>query len=172
MQRVPMIPAAILIAALALLFIPLTGIDADEAFFTWPIYGRFDPHYGITVLHRGVTLMVFPYIGALKTLLWWPLLRICGASVWSLRVHAMLIGVATLLLLFPLVERIAGRRAAVVACLLLATDASFVLTETFDWGPVAVEHLLLVGGCLLIIVGRPVGGSLLFGLAFWNKAVF
>jgi hypothetical protein len=61
---------------------------------------------------------------------------------------------------------------------LLATDATYLLTVCFDWGPVALQHLLLVGGMLLLIrfhqEGHAVwlaGGFFLFGLAMWDKAL-
>ena len=70
---------------------------------------------------------------------------------------------------------------------LLASDASFILTDTFDWGPVAIEHFLLVTGCFFLVKfsqARGAGsrqiagrwslfmGFFLFGLALWNKAIF
>ena len=61
---------------------------------------------------------------------------------------------------------------ALLAAVLLATDPTFLLTDTFDWGPVALQHLLLVSGCLLIARGRLGGGAFLFGLALWNKTIF
>jgi len=73
--------------------------------------------------------------------------------------------------------------AACIGALLLATDPAFLLTNTFDWGPVALEHLFLVTGCwLLCRFGQRTGsdarmwdlaaGFLCWGLALWNKAVF
>ena len=45
-------------------------------------------------------------------------------------------------------------RAALLAAILLATDPTFLLPDTFDWGPLALQHLLVVSGCLLIASGR------------------
>lgn len=72
-----------------------------------------------------------------------------------------------------------------MATLLLATDPTFLLTDTFDWGPVAIEHLLLVTACLALVKyhqeraqnSHPAErwlalGFLCIGLALWNKAVF
>ena len=41
--------------------------------------------------------------------------------------------------------------AASAGALLLATDPVFLLTNTFDWGPVALEHVLLVSGCFMLL---------------------
>jgi hypothetical protein len=52
------------------------------------------------------------------------------------------------------------------------------LTVCYDWGPVALQHLLLIGGVLLVVRscqtggGRALaGGFFLFGLAMWDKAL-
>ena len=85
----------------------------------------------------------------------------------------------TVFIFFYLTERAVSRQAAVVAALLLASDPTFLLTNTLDWGPVALEHLLLVTGCFFLVKfaqdrlprDLPLGFFFL-GLALWNKAVF
>jgi uncharacterized membrane protein len=64
----------------------------------------------------------------------------------------LLAGAATIWLFYRLLRRISGNRAAVFGCALLAADSTFLLTNTFDWGPVALQHLLLVGAILLLVV--------------------
>jgi 4-amino-4-deoxy-L-arabinose transferase-like glycosyltransferase len=98
--------------------------------------------------------------------------------VWSTRVPVILAGAASIWLLYQLLLKISGRRAALIGCLLLATDAAFLLTSTFDWGPAALEHLLLLGGMLLLIrfwerrqEAALAAAFFLFGLALWNKAL-
>jgi hypothetical protein len=90
----------------------------------------------------------------------------------ALRLPMVLVGAATILLFFVLADSLAGRAAALVAAVLLATDTTFLLTDTFDWGPVALEHLLLVSGCLAMASRRSILACFLFGLALWNKATF
>ena len=63
----------------------------------------------------------------------------------------LLAGVASVWLFFRLLDRIAGRRAAIIGCTLLAVDSTYLLTVCFDWGPVALQHLLLVAGLLLLV---------------------
>src|SRR5436190_20497823 len=90
----------------------------------------------------------------------------------------LLDGVASLLLFFLLLRRISGDRAAYIGCSLLDVDSVYILTSCFDWGPVALQHLLLVGGALLLVrfyqTGSHyslAGGFFLFGLALWDKAL-
>ena len=84
----------------------------------------------------------------------------------------VLVGAATIVIFYRWAGIFAGPRGALLAAVLLATDPIFLLSDTFDWGPVALQHLLLVSGCLLIARGRLTWGTFLFGLALWNKAVF
>jgi 4-amino-4-deoxy-L-arabinose transferase-like glycosyltransferase len=127
------------------------------------------------------------YIGTLKTLVYWPLIAIFRSTfeahphsaAWVFRLPTVLAGALTVFVFFYLAQRSAGRMPAMVAALLLASDPTFLLTNTFDWGPVALEHLLLVTGCFFLVkyaqdgVNRDLPlGFFFLGLALWNKAVF
>ena len=143
----------------------------------------------MSIWRHCVPLMVMSYVGTLKTLLYLPILRIFGPNVWSVRLPMVLAGAVTIYFFYKLVRQSAGAGAALLGVSLLATDPTFLLTDTFDWGPVALEHLLLVTGCFSLLgfaqmdfaqkgpecrhnVIRLVTGFFLFGLALWNKAVF
>ena len=163
---------ALLFVVLGRALIPCAGIEGDEALFGWPIYGLHKPEFEIAVFHRQIPLMVFPYIGSLKTFLCWPVIRLFGPNAWAVRLPVVLIGGLTVIVFFHWMQRVAGTWSAVTASLLLACDPSFILTGTFDWGPVAIEHLLLVCACLAMVSGRLTLGSFCMGLALWNKTVF
>jgi hypothetical protein len=159
-----------LIAGAAL--IPRAGLEIDEVLFAGPLYRPVSLDFVVSILHRPVPLMVMSYIGTLKTLLCWPILRLFGPSIFALRFPMVVVGSLTVFLFYKLGNSIAGGVAATIASLLLVSDPIFLLTDTFDWGPVALQHLFLVAGCLMI-AGRRYGfGFMLFGLALWNKAVF
>src|ERR1700722_18364067 len=83
-----------------------------------------------------------------------------------------LAGLLTILGFYYFTKRIAGIFAASLAVVLLASDPSFLLADTFDWGPVALQHLLLVAGCCLVVRGNLRAGFFVFGLGLWDKAVF
>lgn len=106
-----------------------------------------------------------------------------------MRVPVVISGAISVWLFFLLLKRTAGLRAAVIGSVLLATDTTFLLTTTFDWGPVAFQHLFFVGGMVLAVAayqdqigsvrssraGIPwkLGWAfLLFGLGMWDKALF
>jgi len=122
--------------------------------------------------------MLMSYVGALKSWFYGPVFGVFGSGVRALREPMLLAGAASLGLLFLLLRRVAGRRAAYIGCGLLAVDSTYLLTACFDWGPVALQHLLLIGGALLVVrffqdarARDLAGGSFLLGLALWDKAL-
>ena len=173
--------ACALFILLGALIIPYAGIQADEALFSKPLFPYIPPGVNLPLLPSQLPLMVMTYIGSLKTILYWPIFRILGTGVWTLRLPVVLLGALTILFFFYLARESAGVQAAVIGSFLLATDPVFLLTDTFDWGPVALEHTLLVIGCYLVYrfgsdpqmrLAKLAGGFFCWGLALWNKAIF
>ena len=163
---------ALLFVLLGVILIPYAGLEVDEVLFAQPLHGLINPTFSIRVRHHFVPLMVMSYIGTLKSLVYWPLSWIFSASVYFVRLPMVLVGAATIVVFYKWAGIFAGPRGALLAAVLLATDPTFLLTDTFDWGPVALQHLLVVSGCFLIARGRLSWGAFLFGLALWNKAIF
>jgi len=169
--------APILYVVLAIPFISLAGVQTDEALFAGPVYRSMTRD--VRMFHHNVQLMVMTYIGTLKTFLWAPIFHVFGGNVWSLRFPTVILSAFTIFF-FHRLMRIAGIStiAALVAALLLATDPLFLTTNTLDWGPVVLEHFLVVAGCFALVefwrTRRNVllaMGCFLFGLALWNKAI-
>jgi 4-amino-4-deoxy-L-arabinose transferase-like glycosyltransferase len=160
-------------------FIPYVGIETDEALVGDPIFGSIANEFRIRIFHHNVPLMLMDYVGALKSWLYWPIFGIFRPSPQSLRWPVLILGALTIWLFYLLLNRIAGARAALAGCLLLATDTMFLLTTEFDWGPVAIQHLMLVTACLLLLrftqtgCGKCLcGGFFALGLGLWDKALF
>jgi 4-amino-4-deoxy-L-arabinose transferase-like glycosyltransferase len=159
--------------------IPYPGLQNDEAFFSAALY---DPNHVASVLRvfgRPIPLMHLTYVGTLKAWLCAPILKLWGPDPYSIRLPALLIGSGTIVLFFLLLRRAAGAYAAIIGTAVLSADPIFLLTNLFDWGPVALQFLLTVGGCYCLLRfaqkhTRPwlSSGFLLFGLALWHKAVF
>ena len=159
-------------------FLPRLGIQNDEALFASILY---QPRAAEFMLHIGrhqVPLMLMSYLGALKAWLYSPIFHVFGTGVSALRAPVLLAGVASVWLFFLLLRRVAGERAATIGCGLLAADSLYLLTTCFDWGPVALQHLLLVAGILLLVRFYQTsqdlalaGGAFLLGLAMWDKAL-
>jgi hypothetical protein len=159
-------------------FIPRLGIQNDEALFAQDNYPPHGNLYTIMLGHTHFRPMLMSYLGTLKSWLYRPILSQFGTGVWAVRLPMLLAAAASIWLFYCLLLRIAGVRAAWIGCGLLAADSLFLLTSCFDWGPVALQHLLLTGGLLLAVRFHqtrhlwPLGlAFFLFGLALWDKAL-
>jgi hypothetical protein len=158
-------------------FLGRIGIQNDEALFG---YAFLEPRTGfmLHVGHSRLPLMLMTYLGTLKAWIYRPIFDVFGIGVWTLREPMLIAGAFSIWLFYLLLRRASGERAALIGCGFLAVDAIYLLTVCFDWGPVALQHLLLVGGLLQLLrfyqrrkLSLLFGGFLLFGLAMWDKAL-
>jgi len=168
----------LLFLLLGCLFVSYAGLQEDESAFAAPLFREWS-FYSIPFGGSHIPIMQMSYVGSLKTWLYAPFIHIWTPGPAVLRIPAVLIGAATILLLGALLERVHGRRAAWAGCVLLATDSIFLLTTTFDWGPVALQHLLMTAALLFTVLWFQKGSdawlaaaAFCCGLAFWDKAVF
>jgi hypothetical protein len=160
-------------------FIGLLGIQNDEALFAGPIYEPLEALYAWPLPHqRQIPLMLMSYLGCLKTLIYTPIFKLFGNGAYAVREPALILGAASLWLFFLLLRRVAGDRGSIVGCCLLAADSLYLLTTCYDWGPVALQHLLTVAGAFLLVRFYQTKSSvslalgfLSFGLALWDKAL-
>ena len=160
-------------------FIALLGVQNDEAIFAGPLFEPLEAVYSWRLGdHTQMPVMLMSYLGCLKTLLYAPILRWFGDSVYAVREPVLLLGAASIWVFYLLLRNIAGDRAASIGCWLLAADSLYLLTTCYDWGPVALQHLLILGGAYAIIRFYQTKsnfalaiGFFLFGLALWDKAL-
>lgn len=159
--------------------IPYLGLQMDECLFGMGLYEPAFAERGVSLFGHVIPTMVMSYIGALKMWVYGAVFAVWAPSAYSVRVPMVLTGAATIWLFFLLVRRTCGERCALAAAALLTFDATFLLTTTFDWGPVALQHLLLMAGALCIVRHCQIHswpdlalGFFLFGLALWDKALF
>lgn len=171
--------ACALFILLGTALIPFAGVQDDEALFGIPLY-LFNPkELSIIIFHRQIPLMVMSYVGAFKTWIYAAIFHFWGVNVWSVRLPMVLAGAITVFFFYRLTDRSAGPFAALLAAFFLASDPSFLMTNTFDWGPVALGHLLLVTGCYFLFrfgqrkyMMRDLAlGFFFLGLGLWNKAL-
>ena len=165
-----------LLTGLALL--PWPGLQNDELFFSGPLYAENSAFYQIHPGGTAIPLMVMSYSGALKTWLYAVLLFFFKPGEVSVRLPVLLIGIGTIWMTWEWTRRLAGLRAANVATVLLATDTIFLMTNLFDWGPVALQHVLLMGGLLAFQQWLKTSSNRMLALAFaiwglgmWDKAL-
>src|ERR1700690_773569 len=170
--------AAVLLVE-AMLFVPFVGFNADEVMFLGPL---FPPHlcavYWNSPLGH-VPLMLMPYLGATKSLAYSWLVPLLPPGPVAVRLPVVLLSCVTLFLFLRLVSRVADRRTAIVATALLATDTTFVLSTSLDWGPAAVQIFgwVLLASLAVRAVERPgvavlAAAGFVAGFLVWNKAIF
>lgn len=162
-----------------LVLIPYLGVQNDEALFGMAIYKPLTAEYSARIFGHSVPTMIMSYIGALKAWIYTPIFALWPPSPFSLRIPVLVFGALTIWLFYLLVRDTVGVRAALAGCALLSFDTIFLLTDTFDWGPVALQHLLLVAGVWLVVGFYQRGGLIdlgagffLLGLGLWDKALF
>lgn len=160
-------------------FIPQAGIEEDEALFGAAIYDQSGVASSVPLFGHRIPLMEMSYLGSLKSWVYTPIFRRWKPSAASIRFPALVFGGITIWLFWLLLQRIDGYRAATIGSVLLATDTSFLMTTCFDWGPVVLQHLLLVSGVFSLVRfhqdqrrGFLAAAFLFFGLGLWDKALF
>ena len=118
--------------------ISLPGLQQDETLFVNAATVRLPNLY---IVHQafGVPLMVFPYIGALKSWIYTPVFDVFGTSPLTIRAPAVVVASGALLLLYPGLRRLAGTPVAVLTIVLLASDNSIFWLTRDDIGPSAIE---------------------------------
>jgi len=182
-KRLPAAAALVLcglFVAEGLAFLPYPGAQYDELLF---LNGVLRPEVAegwIRLPWAGrVPTMLMSYLGTLKALVYVPIFHVWGLNDWSLRLPALLLGALSVWLFFLMARRLAGSAAALAATALLATDACYLLTSVFDWGPVVLQHLCLAAALYALVrfsEGRQArwlsAGAFFAGLGLWDKALF
>src|SRR5258706_1173653 len=124
---------ALVFVGCAMLFVPGLGISPDESLIGNGIYERGAPWYAWTFGDFELPVMLISYLGALKTWLYSGIFAIFPPGPVSLRLPTVLAAAVSLVLFFRLLDRVAGRRAAFIGTLLLATDTSYLLISATDF---------------------------------------
>ncbi len=171
----------LLFLLLATAWIRLPGPQHDELLHLPVLLPalRGDALYSIKFDGHAIPLMLMSYIGALKGWLLRLWFLVVPMSVTGYRLFGILLGLVAVWLAFRFMRRHYGTAIALLTTSLLATDPTFVHGIRLDYGPVALMHLLKMGG--MVLLSRWVdtrsrfalgGGMFLFGLALWDKANF
>jgi 4-amino-4-deoxy-L-arabinose transferase-like glycosyltransferase len=170
---------ALLFLLMGLPFLRKAGLHFDASAELACFYPCATPLFKARIFGHDLPVMVLQYLGTLKTWLYGPILHYLDINAFSLRLPFLLLGSASVWLFFSIVDRVAGRRAAILGALLLATDATFLIATAYDFGPIALLHCLMLAGIFLLLRFERTGSSkylalafLLFGLALWHKALF
>jgi len=160
-----------LLVASELAFLPLPGIEQDEALFVAPYLHNNPALYSWHIGVHEVPVMSMAYLGALKSWLWWPVFRLWAPGVWSMRLPECLISILTLLIFADVARRVSNSRIALAAALFLATDVVFMMAHLFD--TTASLQMLGTMAFLNLLQRRHfAAGFFVAGISLWSKASF
>ena len=134
---------------------------------------------GLRLGSRLLPWMVQDYIGALQVYLCLPFLALFGVNVFALRLMPVFVASLTVLFTALLARELYGEKAALIACLLLAVNPSFVFWSRQGVFVTSVTSAIAVAGLLAWLRWyrgrRPFYlylGAFLLGLGLWAKLLF
>jgi hypothetical protein len=156
------IPSLVIVATLAFYVwvsvqhLHRPGLHYDEVFWVNAALGGLNDVF----IHRrlfGVPVMLMEYIGALKAYLYFPIFKVFGVSVESIRLPAILLTLGAIALFVALVARQFGLKWAALLAILLATDPAIIFHARLDWGPIVIATLFkaLTLYCFFTFIERP-----------------
>ncbi|MEO8129302.1 MAG: glycosyltransferase family 39 protein [Bryobacteraceae bacterium] len=164
---------------LGLLMVQYPGAQYDEVLFISSIHAPAEIEYVAQTPFGQVPLMLMTYVGTLKAAIYAPVLLLAGSGHLTLRLPVLAFGAISIALFFLALRRLTDTRVAILASLLLATDAIYLLTCEFDWGPVALQHLLVTSALYTLVrfvqdkqARWLFAAAFCAGLALWDKALF
>lgn len=93
---------------------------------------------------RGIPMMIFPYIGALKSYFYMPIFYFFGVNIWSIRLpHVIFISISWFLLYKTLIIAF-NKKIALLTLLLLCLDSSIIAYSKIDQGPTVLEFFFKI----------------------------
>ena len=117
------------------------GLQYDETLFVNAATLQL-PGVGVAHSVAGIPVMIFPYIGALKSWLYEPIFKVFGTSPTTVRMPAVLAVSVGLGFLYLAVRDLVNRPVAILVFVVLCFDNSVFWLTRDDVGPSALELLL------------------------------
>lgn len=93
---------------------------------------------------KGVPIMIFPYIGALKSYLYMPIFYLFGVNIISIRLPQIIIICLSLFILYRSLTILFNKKIGIITILLLSLDPSLIIYSKTDQGPTVIEFFLKI----------------------------
>lgn len=114
------------------------GLQFDEVIFSNIAWGGIDNSIIFKKLFS-IPVMIMPYMGALKSYVYYLIFHIFGASVISVRLPMIILTTFSLFFIYRSVDYFFDKKTAWLTTLLLVLNPSFISFTLFDVGPSAFE---------------------------------
>lgn len=93
---------------------------------------------------HGVPIMIFPYIGALKSYFYMPIFYLFGVNIWSIRLPQIILISFTWFLLYKTLLIAFDKKVALLTILFLVIDPSIIVYSKIDQGPTVLEFFFKI----------------------------
>lgn len=136
-------------ASISVYRIGMPGVFYDELLYTNAALGMIDSNF--VNLHIGsFPILLMDYIGALKAWIYYPIFRIFGVSVFSIRFPNIAFSSMTLVFLYMFVRKQMGKSTALLTLIITSFDPSFIVHERMDFGPTVIALFFRVVSLIVI----------------------
>lgn len=144
---------AVFLLFLSLYKLDYFGLDYDELLFVNAALGDLDGATFVQQKWGNVVIIVFNYIGALKSWLYIPIFKIFDVTPWSVRIPVIILLFLNLYLSYKVALRYFNQFVAYAVILLLSVDLTFITLHRLDKGPSAIETCIKL--LVLLAIGKP-----------------
>lgn len=141
-KKALVITGPLLYLIFAVVGIDKPGVHYDEIFWANASLG-IDKSFIFKQFH-GFPFMVLPYVGALKSYIYWIIFHIFGVSYLSIRLPSIVLVLVSLYVLYNFLKYFTDKSIATLSIFLLSTDPFFIAITRVDMGPVVIEFLLKI----------------------------
>ncbi|MGL4630109.1 MAG: ArnT family glycosyltransferase [Leadbetterella sp.] len=135
--------AIALFFVLGCLYIAFPGLQTDEILYANVALGEINNRTYVARKLFGVTFFLINYIGALKAWLYYPIFKIFGFNVYSIRIPMILLTCFSLWYIYKS-QLISTKNSFLALCvvLILCVEPTLIAMVRTDVGPIAIEYFL------------------------------
>lgn len=119
------------------------GVNNDQLMFINAATLKEDSTFIWKSFH-GIPIMVFPYIGALKSYIYTPIFYLFGVNIWSIRLPQIILISISWFILYKTLLIAFDKKLALLTILFLSFDPSIIAYSKVDQGPTVLEFFLKV----------------------------
>jgi hypothetical protein len=173
----PWLPTAVVVGLLAVFVyiatrnIKFPGLYYDELDFVNAALGGPAGTQFISTRIFGVPVMIMPYIGALKSYLYYPVFALFGVSAVTIRLPIILVAAVGLFVWYEVGVLIYRTRVTALFMLAaLSVDPAYIFQSKLDWGPTVLQVVL--SGVLIYSVLRALRGSTGSAVRIWLPVAY